>query len=381
MKIRSCGSVVGVLACASVVVAQGSGGGGAANNQHLRFTQVHGFTFSTIGDAGNAPAMVNNWYATKQNPGPTRPLGGVDYEYRIATTEVTWGQYFDFVQAYAPVMPNQFRLGIGTDDRIAPGNNALPSPIQFAGLSDGVPQFTLDQSRADKPATSTWHIFARMVNWLHNGARPASEVTGADFETGAYDTATFAFIGDGPTGGPYRTDQDSRSPGAKFWIPSADELAKATFYDPNRHGEGQGGYWLYGHSSDDAPIPGDPALGGETNSGRDGIEWPAGQFRPLDSGSYPGVQSPWGLLDTVGGGREWTETWREGEESEFEQNTRLLLPAGAFRITERGFLGDFEHTAATSGFGTLRLATLVPSPGASTVLLISACFAAWRRRS
>ncbi|MBX3352080.1 MAG: SUMF1/EgtB/PvdO family nonheme iron enzyme [Phycisphaeraceae bacterium] len=367
MKIRSCGSVVSVLACASVVVAQGSGGGGAANNQHLRFTQEHGFTFSTIGDAGNAPAQVPNWRPSPQNPGPTRPLGGVDYEYRIATTEVTWGQYFDFVQAYAPVMPTEFRLGIGTRDRLVPeGSMSLNSPIQFAGLSGGVAQFTLDQSRADKPATSNWLYFARMVNWLHNGARPASEVTSADFETGAYDTSTFARIPTGPKGVSYRTDQDSRSPDAKFWIPSADELAKATFYDPNRHGEGQGGYWLYGHSSDDAPIPGDPALGGETNAGRDGIEWPAGQFRPLDSGSYPHVQSPWGLLDTTGGGAEWTETWREDQE--FMNQSRIVLGAAAYRDPAHWDMEEAYWLGPTTGDGTLRLAAAIPSPGAGVAL-------------
>ena len=56
MKIRSCVSVISELACASVVLAQGSGG--AANNQHLRFTQEHHWTFSTIGDVGNAPHSI-----------------------------------------------------------------------------------------------------------------------------------------------------------------------------------------------------------------------------------------------------------------------------------------------------------------------------------
>ncbi len=366
-------SVLSLLACASSVFAQG-----AANNHLLRFTQQHGYTFSTIGDAGNAPAIVDNWHPTVKQPGPTRPLGGVDYDYRIATTEVTWRQYFEFVQAYAPVMPVEFRLGIGTDDRLTPGPVGLPSPIQYAGLSGGVPQFTLEKARADQPATSTWHLFARMVNWLHNGAKPASEVTSADFETGAYDTSTFGRVANGPTG-PYHTDQDSRSPGAKFWIPNIDELAKATYYDPNRDGPGQGGYWQYGHSSDDIPVPGDPALGGETNSGRDGVEWPAGQFRQLDSGSYPDVQSPWGLLDTVGGGVEWTETWSEGQEDDFEQNQRLFFPTGAYRITERAFLGDVDDTFPTSGFGVLRIAALVPAPSSGTILITS-CFAGVRRR-
>ena len=379
MKIRSCGSVVSVFACASVVVARSSGGGGAANNQHLRFTQEHGFTFSTIGDVGNAPAIVPNWLTTPQNPGPTRPVASVDYEYRISTTEVTWGQYFEFVQAYAPVLPTNFRLAIGTPDQLVPHlAPPLPSPIQFAGAPGGVARFTLDQSRADQPATSSWHFFARMVNWLHNGAKPASEVTSADFETGVYDTSTFVRVPDGPKGVSYSTDQDSHSPGSRFWIPSMDELIKATYYDPNRHGEDEGGYWLYGHSSDQTPIPGDPALGGETNGGTPN-QWPDGQHRPLDVGSYPDVQSPWGLLDTVGGGREWTETWREGE-LEFRHNLRLLMPSQAFFALSTSELGRYGFASPTSGLFTLRLAAAIPSPGVPALLSIAALGAIRRRR-
>lgn len=172
-------------------------------------------------------------------------------------------------------------------------------------------------------------------------------------------------------------------PGARFWIPSGDELHKATYYDPNKEGDGQGGWWAYGNSSDTAPIPGDPALGGETNAGVDqagfGLEqeWPEGQFRPLDVGSYPGEQSPWGLLDGAGGGAEWTEEWSHFIE-ELHQ-TRIYFPGKAFSPLEFTEIGEWGEADPVQ-YLSLRLAAAVPAPGASSLLAIGALLAARRRR-
>jgi hypothetical protein len=218
------------------------------------------------------------------------------------------------------------------------------------------------------------------VNWLHNGKKSANEATSADFETGAYDTSTFDRV-QGPSGNFYFTDQDSHSEGARFWIPSLDELTKAAFYDPNRHGEGQGGYWDYPTSSDTAPIPGDPALGGQTNAGSvqpQYNDWPSGQFRPLDVGSYPDTQSPWGLLDTMGGGLELTETWTTTNQE--SQALRYLGLTGAlYSPLFQGELGDITGTSVNSWF-SLRLASIVPTPGGAALLAFGALLAARRRR-
>src|SRR5690606_21628647 len=100
------------------------------------------------------------------------------------------------------------------------------------------------------------------------------------------------------------TDQATRSPGAKFWIPSLDEWIKAAHYDPDRWRDGEAGYWRYSHTSDDPPIPGAPGEG-QTSAGYDPPGVDEAFYIPL--GSYPDVQSPWGLLDTTGGAAEWTE--------------------------------------------------------------------------
>ena len=58
---------------------------------------------------------------------------------------------------------------------------------------------------------------------------------------------------------------------ASGWIPTQDEWMKAAHYDPNRYGAGQGGWWLYSHRSDVAPVPGVPIIhaGAVTSASRD----------------------------------------------------------------------------------------------------------------
>jgi len=361
----------------SFVIAPFAHAQGAAANPHLRLTEQYDWTFSEIGDVGNAPVTVPNWHPQASS---TRQAGSVDYRYRVSTTEVTWGQYYEFIQAYAPVMPTNLRNGIvGRDtlSNITGGTGNGQSPITYLGPSGDVPQYSIDISRADQPATTQWRLFARMINWLHNGKKSASEVTSADFETGVYDTSTFIRLPSGEW-----TDQDRRSPGARFWIPSGDELLKATFYDPNKDGNGNAGWWRYGNSSDTQPVPGDPAQGGQTNAGIDRAgfgyeqEWPEGEFRPLDVGSYPDEQSPWGLLDGAGGGAEWTEEWNHPFD-EFQQ-LRLYFPGKAFSPLEFTEIGEWQH-ADPAQYLSLRLAAAVPGPS-STALFITASLVGVRRR-
>ncbi|MGP1309175.1 MAG: SUMF1/EgtB/PvdO family nonheme iron enzyme [Phycisphaerales bacterium] len=335
---------------------------GAANNPHLRFSQEYHWTFSEIGDVGNAPYAVD-----KPGSIPDRPVGAVDRRYCIATTEVTWGQYLEFVQVYAPIAPSNIGNSLDT-----PG-----SPFRYIGTSGGVPQYEIHQpERLNAPASQSWRIWARFVNWLNAGGPDLANPASIHFENGAYDTSTFGRVEEGPYGVPYLTDQDEHTPGARFWIPSQDELTKATFYDPNKDGQGNGGYWQYGHSSDDLPIAGDPALGGETNGGL-GDEYPSDQFRPLDVGSYPDVQSPWGLLDTTGGAQEWTETW--STEDQFLQGGRYINPAAAFEALAASDIDLLRERSPSTRVG-LRLAMAVPAPSGAGVLALSALLAARRRR-
>src|SRR5690606_38351242 len=105
-------------------------------------------------------------------------------------------------------------------------------------------------------------------------------------------------------------------------IPTLDEWLKAAHYDPNRYGEGEEGWWIYSHRSDDPPIPGPPGEG-ETSAG-----YRLPQFRHFDIplGAYPDTLSPWGLLDVTGGTEEWTEETFE----EIYSERRIRWAEGAF---------------------------------------------------
>lgn len=243
----------------------------------LATPDADGYTWATITHADNRP--------TNADETPMRPdanLGAVNYDYRIATTEVTVGQWFQFVQAYA-----QFYDFNGL---APPAFTGFGISYSFAGL------FIRPGISLNRPADMSWEYAARYVNWLHNGK--VNETWA--FENGVYDTATFTFNPDGTA-----NHQTTRAPGARYWIPTVDEWVKAAFYDPNRYGPGQDGYWLFPNGSNDPSIGGLlPGEGGQSNAG-----WIWEDV--LDVGSFPDVRSPFGLLDLTGGVSEllsWTPT-------------------------------------------------------------------------
>lgn len=172
-----------------------------------------------------------------------------------------------------------------------------------------------------------------------------------------------------------RADQQERSEGARYWIASSDEWTKAGHWDPNRYGEGQGGWWQFATTSDTVPVSGAPAQGGETNGGT----LPAGQDIPFDVGSYPHVQSPWGLLDVSGGAGEWLEEFSTPDvpQNRFSGGTSIYVPGLLPEFYD--VLGRYRPIAPTS-FAGIRLASVVPSPGASVALVIGARWGGRRRR-
>lgn len=234
--------------------------------------------WATVGSPGNAPFVID------YGGGFEFRAGAVDHEFRIAKTEVTGAQWLEFVEAYAPFVDPEY------------ANNSefeSWSIIRLPGPTPGSYQYYLPPVLADRPVEAGWRYGARFVNWLHNGRANNREA----FEAGVYDTSTF---GDNPDG--TITDQAERSPGSTYFLVSRDEWVKAGFFDPNRYGEGQPGYWMYPNGSDTPPVGGPPGEGGETGAG---YYWPG---LPPPVGAYPDTQSPWGVLDLSGGVREWTET-------------------------------------------------------------------------
>jgi hypothetical protein len=185
--------------------------------------------------------------------------------------------------------------------------------------------------------------------------------------TGAYDTSTFGEDSQG-----FPTDQVSALPGAKFWIPTRDEFVKAAYYDPNRNGEGEGGYWTYPDAGDEPLIPAFPQDGGETNS----FIPPNFESPSLPVLSYPNVASAYGLHDVSGMSRELTSTrflngvdfYVSGSQagidgSEFNDQVLFIMQRGLFE-------GRF-------GF---RIATSIPAPGTATGVIALSIMCLSRRR-
>jgi hypothetical protein len=237
----------------------------------------------------------------------------------------------------------------------------------------------------------SWRTAAIYCNWLHNNKATNREA----FLTGAYDASTFAF---GPTGGGF-TDQLTRSPGARYWIPSIDEWMKAAHYDPNRpNADGTtGGWWLFSNSSDSPVTYGPPGQRVRIGSGPPGPD-PNGPLAQANSGwrsfDFPGfdpfavplgaydVTTPWGMYDAAGGMAEWTEAvFQVGaalpEERRLEGSVRNAFSGGADRVSGTGGSGDPAFDSLFFGF---RIASSVPSPGVVSLGMCAAAFTLRRNR-
>ncbi|MCC5786485.1 MAG: SUMF1/EgtB/PvdO family nonheme iron enzyme [Phycisphaerales bacterium] len=310
------------------------------------------FPWATISDPGNAAFQ-----------GSALPFasgrGSVGYTYRISTLQVTTGQWMEFVNTFS----------------MQPGGEAFSNPTQWGAYSD--PRYNGPGVRwiygigpdVDllPVAGISWREGAMYCNWLHNNKAPEQWA----LETGAYDTSTFS-----TNQHSYNfTDQLTRSPDARFWIPSLDEWLKAAHYDPNRFGPGDSGWWQYPNSSD-APLQPGPPGEGQTTAGwvdpdpnRNLGEW----YIPL--GAYPDEASPWGLLDISGGATEWTEE---------HIDLRWRVVNGSSAGFAHAPLDWIEHIGAqlpdSRNYNGLRIASVVPAPSTGMLLVTTLAVVLRRRR-
>lgn len=295
--------------------------------------------FVTVGAPGN-PA-----FRSIRDPGSgSEGLGSVDYTFNIARTELTVSQWIDFANAYLPYSPG------------SPQNIALRGGGYLSYDTAGR-RYTMAPGTERLAIETSWELAARYCNWLTNDRR--SDVSA--FQTGAYDASTFFSL---PGLGPQHNT--SRLSTARYWIPSASEWLKATYYDPNRHGVDQGGWWLAPNSSDVPPVSGLPEEGGQTSRGVDWIRLPVG--------SFPNTLSPWGLLDVSGGPEEWTSGVLPP----------LVQVTGTSFATQSAFEEGPEYTLRLSspslGTSGVRIAT-VPSANSGVVLVMASLLTLKRRRS
>jgi formylglycine-generating enzyme required for sulfatase activity len=313
-----------------------------------------GIDFSTIGSPGNIA------YNRDDPQGLITGRGSVSYPYRMSTYEITTSEWLDFYNTFkarsdavpdsilpppvlwgAQVDPNY--TGPGTRYRLVPGD---PN----AGM-----RFT---------AGITWRTAARFCNWLCNGK--SSSLTALD--NGAYDTSTFQE----PQNNVF-TDQLHHNPGAQYWIPTLDEWAKASFFDPTLNG-GQGGWWLNQYGRDRQPIAAPPpSFGGNGETNTFFVLPNNAQYMiPLGAYASVGSVSPWGLLDTAGATSEWTE---ERLINQFGQTFRYYggsSSAGGQTDWAYGYGADFPN--AQTPWEGFRVAAAIPSPGALMAFAGALCW-------
>ena len=314
--------------------------------------QSYDFDWATIGDPGNDPWRDDRYPFLKFNG-----RGRVDHLFRMSKTELTVGQWAAFVRAYGPHAEDPF-------------DPELTGWYIWGERRGDQIVYEVEEGFERHPAQMSWRMAARFCNWMHNGQSGGAWA----FESGAYDTSTFTRNDDGP---PYFNDQETRSPGARYWIPSMDEWMKAAYYDPDRFGEGDGGWWEQPDRGNDPLFAERPENGGETNAGLF-----HGDYGPLtDVGQYPHATSPWGLLDLSGAMREFTEEW-DAADRRAARHVKGSSIYDDISYQEQDWIGSEAWAETPNIVGTVgfRVASAVPAHPTWTVLCAVGIGASRRRR-
>ncbi len=302
-----------------------------------------------IGQAGNTGFFSNG-------------LGGVSYLYALNRTEMTNGQYVDFLNAVGASNPNGiYNASMGSD-----ANGGITQSGSSGSFTYAVKAGTNSQgvAFANVPVNFVdWFDAARFSNWLSNG----ESTNPALLETGSYTLAN-------ATSGPLV----SRNPGAGYFLPTIDEWVKAGF---NNGGLTNISYTTYATNSNTKPVSNvvTPTTANTASYGGGAL----GSNGPLSVGSYTNSASFWGLYEMMGNIAEITETQNAGNSSQW------VAMSGSFSTSNVG-LDQFNLASlpsvysATTGAAQIgfRIAA-VPEP--STIAMAGAGLAGlagleWKRR-
>lgn len=246
------------------------------------------FDWATVGNPGNGPDQLY----TLNNPDNLR-FGSVAYTYRISKHEVTNDQYTEFLNAVDPMGTNP--NGVYSTDM---GSNTRGGIAFNAGAASGS-KYSSKTNMGNKPVNYvSFFDSMRFVNWLESG-QPTG---GSGTESGVYT------IGNG--------FNETRAPGASFFIPSEDEWYKVAYYQPAAQGGDTDNYWLYPTASNSLPtIATANAVGDISNPGANvanynlGADWNGQNGNVTTVGSAgPLSASFYGTFDQAGNVREWNET-------------------------------------------------------------------------
>ncbi|HPF41112.1 MAG TPA: SUMF1/EgtB/PvdO family nonheme iron enzyme [Phycisphaerae bacterium] len=225
-------------------------------------------------------------------PHPESGVGSVEYEFFISRYETTVAQFVEFLNSVDPQGHEALGLfdaevnlhlvgfpAILFDDTLPVGGKYVAKPY-FANK----PMFKVRIQNA-----------MRFCNWLHHDKNPAN------VESGAYDLSN---------GVP-----SSRSPGARFYLPTRDEWMKAAYYHPAVDSGPDDSWWDYATRSDEAP---DYAIangaGNVLNPGQNTVNyderfnWGGTTVGQVSTVGGCGASSYFGTFDQSGNVMEWTET-------------------------------------------------------------------------
>lgn len=313
---------------------------------------LEGIQFSAVQASNVQPYMPPNGQLN-------RPVGAGSWNFGIARTELTQGQWVEFLRAFndVPIPQNQpYTSGLQT---ILSGTFGAGPGMYFEQFdSQGRGYWQVTPEMVNRPVWQIgWFGGALYCNWLSSGRQTSI----AALTTGSYDLTQFDV--DQPGSWPTIT----RAANAQFFIPTYDEWAVASYYDPNRNGPGAPGWWTYLNRQDRPSIPGPPGEG-ETSYLWDAAAsgFPSMYDLLLPAASYPNSQSPWGLFDTSGSRHEALD--------DVSRYTRM------FAGTQSGPLGfpeleAYQELMGWYGSATplgevvgVRIATAVPSPAVAAIL-------------
>lgn len=336
-----------------------------------------GMEFSVVNTAGILPYVSNREIVP-------RVIGANVPSYAISRTEVTQGQFVEFINAMAEVPLPPDGTGYANQVGTLLYGGAFSVEVGFREITPlGRPVWLATPLGAQLGAIPTWFGAAMYCNWLHNNRTNSLEA----ILSGAYDLRNMGEFEDRASWAAI-----TRQAGARYWIPSFDEAQIATYWDPNRNGPGQQGWWQSVNGRDRLPISGPPvATAEDPNVGETSAEYVVpgqnypGTFYPV--GAYAEQQSPWGLFDTSGSVSEWTDTRWDGSlpisTDSLVSRMRLGSSAGADPVVTAS-IADLDGLTRygvqwpdLNAFG-FRIAT-VPTPSSGAVL-VAFVFAASRRR-
>lgn len=294
----------------------------------------------------------------------SRRFGRVDYNYSISAFEVSNRQYAQFLNSVSGE-GDPYGLWLPADGR------RWHDEIRRFDNGRGGYRYQVVPGKETNPVVRVTHrsIF-RMMNWMHNGMQADMATT----DYGAYDTSRWGFDPNG-----LYTDSMEPEPGARYWLAREDEWYKAAYFDPNRHGAGEPGYWTYPTRHDEEPDTWYEQGANPENSAI--YDWPFS----MPAGTVPGTFSPWGVYDMAGNAQEILGVWyTDGEPYGIAYATRGSHFIGfppfddkANRFWAPAYFGGSHHLDKFS----FRIVTgNIPGPASGSTLLVLTLTMSHRRR-